>query len=67
MTLVKNPEVFKNHEISKLIERTIPTAKMDSDTSTEQSYVLDHKTSRKFRDLFEKLEGICVMTLLARS
>ena len=58
MTLVKNPEFFNEAEVSRMIEQTLPSVKMDSDTATEKSYVLEHKTSKKFRDLFEKLEGM---------
>ena len=58
MTLVKNPQLFDDMKVSQQIEGVLPTAKLDSDTSTERSYVLEHQTSKKFRDLFEKLEGI---------
>ena len=58
MTLVKNPQFFNATKITQMIEQILPNAKIDSDTSTEKSYILEHKTSQKFRDLFEKLEGI---------
>lgn len=57
MILVKTPNIFDEASVKELIQRTIPAAKMDSDSATEQSYVLEHKTSSKFRDLFEQLEG----------
>eukprot|EP00795_Rhopilema_esculentum_P013264 gene13264-4097_t len=56
LTLVKNSD-FNEIDTDKIIVDAVPTAKMASNGQSEISYLLEHEHSKKFRDLFEKLEG----------
>ena len=57
LTLVKNSD-FNEMGTDKIIVDAVPTAKMASNGQSEISYLLEHEHSKKFRDLFEKLEGM---------
>ena len=59
LTLVKS-STFKTNETTSLISEHIPTAKMVGNVAAELSYVLNEDTTKHFKRLFEKLEGIII-------
>ena len=57
MTIVKGTE-FNESETVKLVNNTIPSAKMVGNIGAEMSYILEESSTKLFKGLFEQLEGI---------
>ena len=57
MTIVKGNN-FNELDTVKMVNTTIPSAKMVGNIGAEMSYVLDESTTKQFKGLFEQLEGI---------
>ena len=56
MTLAKGKNFNENQTIS-LMSEMAPTAKISSNVGDEMLYVLEKKSSKQFKPLFEILEG----------
>ena len=56
MTIVKANEFNENATVNLIMEK-IPTAKMVSNVGAEMEFVLEHESSKYFKDLFFHLES----------
>ena len=56
MTIVKSPQ-FQETQVVSMINKMIPTAKQVGNIGAELSYILEHESSKMFKNLFECLEG----------
>ena len=62
LTLVKSPN-FEEERIVSLIREQVPTAKMAGNVAAELSYILNEDSTKQFKPLFEKLEGIQIFVI----
>ena len=56
MTIVKGPE-FDETKTCRLVNTSIPSAKMVGNLGAEMSYILEESSTKQFKGLFEQLEG----------
>ncbi|XP_065052485.1 phospholipid-transporting ATPase ABCA3-like isoform X1 [Rhopilema esculentum] len=56
LTLVKEP-LFQENDVISLIREMVPSAKLVGNIGAEMSYILEHESSKVFKDLFAAFEG----------